>query len=162
MSAVLLAVFDNHEAAEGVRTDLVRDGFPTDRVELTAGCEPGRAALEPASSPHGRFLQYFRALLCEEHEAQYVVQLTECIERGAATITVHPRGPVETARVAEIFKHAHPTQVVQHDLHNQSFEHAAARQARPWVHAFWLEPVHDVHCIYCRMFEHSPSEHSSG
>jgi hypothetical protein len=111
MSAVLLAVFDNHEAAEGVRTDLVRDGFPTDRVELTAGCEPGRAAL---------------------------------------------------ARVAEIFTHAHPTQVVQHDLHNQSFEHAAARQARPWVHAFWLEPVHDVHCIYCRMFEHSPSEHSSG
>jgi hypothetical protein len=160
MSAVLLAVFESHATAEGVRTALVRDGFPTDRVELTAGCEPGRAALQPAASPHAKFLQYYRSLLCEEHEAQYAEQLTECIERGAATITVHPRGPVETARVAQIFGHAQPTRVVTHDLHNQAFEHAAARQARPWVQAFWLEPVEDVHCIYCRLFEHSTHEHT--
>ncbi len=160
MSAVLLAIFENHAAAEGVRTELVRDGFPTDRVELTAGCEPGRAALQPANSPHGQFLQYYRTLLCEEHESLYVEQLTECIERGAATITVHPRGPVETARCAQIFKHANATQVMQHDLHNQSFEHAAARQSNPWLRAFWLEPAHDVHCIYCRLFEHLPAEHS--
>jgi hypothetical protein len=32
MSAVLLAVFNDYEAAERVRIDLVRDGFPTDRV----------------------------------------------------------------------------------------------------------------------------------
>ena len=159
MSAVLVAVFDDHQTAEGVRTDLVRDGFPTDRVELTAGCEPGRAALQPALSLHDKFLQHFRSLLCDAHEALYAQELTDCIERGAATITVHPRGPVETARCAEIFKHAHPTQVVQHDLHNQSFEHAAARGASPWVRAFWLEPAHDVHCIYCRLFEHVPHEH---
>jgi hypothetical protein len=45
MSAVLLAVFNDYGAAERVRIDLVRDGFPTDRVEVTACCEPGRAGL---------------------------------------------------------------------------------------------------------------------
>ena len=60
MSAVLLAVFNNYEAADRVRLELVRDGFPTDRVELTAACEPGRAAYVPARPPddadygHGR------------------------------------------------------------------------------------------------------------
>ena len=43
MSAVLLAVFNDYEAAERVRLTLFRDGFPTDRVELTATCELGRA-----------------------------------------------------------------------------------------------------------------------
>jgi len=43
MSAVLLAVFDEYQVAERVRVELVRHGFPTDRIELTAGCEPGRA-----------------------------------------------------------------------------------------------------------------------
>jgi hypothetical protein len=51
MSAVLLAVFSDYETAERVRTTLVRDGFPTDRVELTAHGDLGRAALEPATSP---------------------------------------------------------------------------------------------------------------
>ena len=36
MSAVILAVFNDYETAERVRVMLVRDGFPTDRVELTA------------------------------------------------------------------------------------------------------------------------------
>jgi hypothetical protein len=55
MSAVLLAVFNDYEAAERVRIELVRDGFPTDRVELTACCEPGRAGLLPGDSPHEKF-----------------------------------------------------------------------------------------------------------
>src|SRR5438034_279196 len=53
MSAVLLAVFNDYETAERVRVTLVRDGFPTDRVELTAACELGRAGFEPADSLHG-------------------------------------------------------------------------------------------------------------
>jgi hypothetical protein len=31
MSAIILAVFDDHPVAERVRVSLVRDGFPTDR-----------------------------------------------------------------------------------------------------------------------------------
>jgi len=62
MSAVLLAVFNDYEAAERVRLTLFRDGFPTDRVELTATCELGRAGCEPADSVHGKCVQYFRTL----------------------------------------------------------------------------------------------------
>jgi hypothetical protein len=40
MSAVLLAMFNQYKIAERMRVELVRDGFPTDRVELTASCEP--------------------------------------------------------------------------------------------------------------------------
>jgi len=63
MSAVLLAVFNDYEAAERVRVLLVRDGFPTDRVELTASCEMGRAGCEPADSLHGKCVQYFRTTI---------------------------------------------------------------------------------------------------
>jgi hypothetical protein len=54
MSAVLLAVFNDYDAADRVRVTLVRDGFPTDRVHLTAACELGCAGLEPASSAHAK------------------------------------------------------------------------------------------------------------
>ena len=47
MSAVLLAVFNDYACADQVRMDLFHDGFPTDRVELTACCELGRAAYHP-------------------------------------------------------------------------------------------------------------------
>ena len=57
MSAVLLAVFNRFEDAERVRTRLVQDGFPTDRVELTATTEKGRAGLQPASTAESQFLQ---------------------------------------------------------------------------------------------------------
>ena len=36
MSALVVALYDNHAAAERVRTRLVQEGFPTDRVELTS------------------------------------------------------------------------------------------------------------------------------
>ena len=49
MGAVLLAVFKNHASAERVRSGLIRDGFPTDRVELTSQAEPGQAGIEPAA-----------------------------------------------------------------------------------------------------------------
>ncbi|TLY54071.1 MAG: hypothetical protein E6K50_04800, partial [Gammaproteobacteria bacterium] len=72
MSAVLLAVFNEYGVADRVRTRLVGDGFPTDRVELTASCEPGRAALHPAASARARFAQYFLTLLNEDEERPFV------------------------------------------------------------------------------------------
>jgi len=57
MSAVLLAVFNEYGGADRVRTRLVGDGFPTDRVELTACCEPGRAGLHRAASARARVAQ---------------------------------------------------------------------------------------------------------
>ena len=108
MSAVLLAVFNDYDAADRVRMELVRDGFPTDRVELTAVCEPGRAGLQPAASAHDRFMQYYRTLFKTEEDFLYVEGLTDRIDCGAATVTVHPRGAIETSRASQILESGSP------------------------------------------------------
>ena len=136
MSAILLAVFDDHSVAERVRVSLVRDGFPTDRVELTASCEPGQAGLGPADSPRDKFVQYFGVLFTREHQRHYAEQLAERVEKGAATITVHPRGAIETARALVILEDAGALQVFSHDLTNQILKHAPARRELPWIRNF--------------------------
>jgi len=156
MSAVLLGVYADHETAERVRTDLVMDGFPTDRVELTDCIELGRAGLEPALSLHEKFVQYFRTLFCFEQDRHYADLLAERVESGAATITVHPRGAVETLRATEILRSDGLRELAEHDLANQAFEHAAAHRDCPWIRYFWLEEIEgQPSCLYCRLFEHS-------
>jgi hypothetical protein len=152
MSAVLLAVFNEFGAAERVRTRLVGDGFPTDRVELTASCEPGRAGLHPAASARAKFAQYFRTLLSEDDERPFVELRAERVEGGAATIAVHPRGAIETARAAEILETEGALEVVGHDLENQTFEYAASRGDGYWVRHFMLDNPSGADCIYCRLF----------
>ena len=153
MSAILLAVFHDHPLAERVRVSLVRDGFPTDRVELTACCEPGRAGLGPADSPYDRFVQYFGVLFTLEGEQGYPEQLAEHLEKGAATITVHPRGAIETARALAILEDAGAVEVIPHDLANQLLERAAAKHEHPWIRNFWIDIASETDCIYCRLFE---------
>jgi hypothetical protein len=152
MSAVLLAVFNEYGAAERVRTRLVGDGFPTDRVELTASCELGRAGLHPAASARAKFVQYFGTLLSEDDERPFVELLAERVEGGAATVAVHPRGTIETARAAEILETDGAVEVVGHDLENQTFEHAASRADGYWVRHFMLDNPSGADCIYCRLF----------
>jgi hypothetical protein len=152
MSAVILAVFDEYAAADRVRTRLVADGFPTDRVELTSSVEPGRAGVQPAGSSRAKFVQYFRTLLSQEDERPFVEGLAERVEGGAATITVHPRGAIETERAAEILEHEGAVEVVGHDLEHQSFEHAASRTEGYWVRHFMLDNPTGADCIYCRLF----------
>jgi hypothetical protein len=160
MSAVLLAVFGQYGDAERVRIKLVSDGFPTDRVELTAAAEPGRAGLHPAGSRRARFAQYFRTLLTEEDERELADALAEQVEVGrAATITVHPRGAIETARAAEILQDEGAVEVVAHDLENQSFEYAASRGEGYWVRHFMLDNPTGADCIYCRLFPTHKHEH---
>src|SRR5437867_2503388 len=108
MSSIILAVFNDYETAERVRVALFRDGFPTDRVELTAPCEMGRAGCEPAETPHDKCVQYFRTLLRDEGEKHYPEMLAQRIDNGGATVTVHPRGTIETKRATEILTEAHP------------------------------------------------------
>jgi hypothetical protein len=153
MSAVLLAIFDNYSTAERVRTELFQDGFPTDRYELTACCEPGRASLQPGASEHDKFITYFRTVLPAAEDRHFAEEFAERLDGGAACITVHPRGPVETLRAREILALAGPTAIAQHDISSQALEHAAARAARPWISHFWVENHSNAHCIYCALFE---------
>jgi hypothetical protein len=146
-------VFNDYEAAQRVRLELVRDGFPTDRVELTAACEPGRAGLQPAELPHDKFMQYFRTLFKADDDFLYVEDLVERVDCGAATVTVHPRGDIETTRATRIIQSADPAEVTHRDLGNQGFERAAARGEQPWIKHLWVEWKGDSHCIYCRLFD---------
>jgi len=133
MSAVLLGIFNEYRVAELVRTELVRDGFPTDRVELTAGREPGRAGLEPADSPHGRLVQYFRVLFTFEDERHYAEDLAERVDNGDAIITVHPRGSMETRRATQILANAGAVQLISHDLAKQSPPWTVSKLIRRWI-----------------------------
>jgi len=159
MSAVLLAVFSEYDAAERVRVALVQDGFPTDRVELTAHRDLGRAGLEPADSPHGKCVQYFGTLLASEDEQHFPEALAEQIDNGAATVAVHPRGALETARAAEILRKANPADLLEHDLSNHGWERAAAKTDGYWIRHVWLESSPETDCIYCRLFPSKPHAH---
>jgi hypothetical protein len=160
MSAVLLAVFGRSGDAERVRTKLVSDGFPTDRVELTSSAEPGRAGVQPGSSQRGKFSRYFRTLLSQDDEREFAEALAERVEHGkAATIAVHPRGAIETARAAEIFHDEGAVEVVAHDLANQTFERAASRGEGYWVRHFMLDNPTGADCIYCRLFPAHKHQH---
>ncbi len=159
MSAVLLAVFNDFEAAHRVRLQLVRDGFPTDRVELTAACEPGRAGYMPAELLRGKFVQYFRTLFKSDTDRAYVEVLAERLDGGAATVTVHPRGSIETDRAAKIIELAGPSEVTHRDLDAKRWEHAAAHGEQPWIKHLWLDLKGDAHCIYCRMFDSTHHQH---
>jgi hypothetical protein len=153
MSAFLLAVFNDYATAARVRTALVVDGFPTDRVELTADCDHGRAAFAPGGSTHDKFMLYFRTLFRREDEKLNAEHFTECVDCGAAIIAVHPRGIVETERATQILESAGPREVARHDLEHQTLEFAAARNATPWARNFWVESSNHPDCIYCWMYE---------
>jgi len=153
MSAVLLAVFNDFETAERARLALFRDGFPTDRIELTARSEPGRGASDPALSLHDRLAQYFRTLFAHAEGAQHAHRLADRIERGACAITVLPRGDIEVQRAAQLLGFASPDELLERDLHAQSWEFAAAQRGLPWVRSLWVEsPPNAPHCVYCRLF----------
>jgi hypothetical protein len=158
MSAVLLAVFARSAQAEQVRTELVRDGFPTDRVELTARGETGRAGLQPADSRQAQLQQYFRTLFSREDERAFADLLADRVDEGAATtIAVHPRGDVETARAAQLLGGAGALELVGHDLDHQAFEHAAATSEGSWISHLAPPSADGADCVYCRLF---PQQHS--
>jgi hypothetical protein len=153
MSAVLLAVFGNFSEAERARTELVRDGFPTDRVELTARHEQGRAGLQPAASTQDKFVQYYRTLFDQDDERAFAETLAERVAAGsAATVTVHPRGDIETTRAAQILEDRGAQELVAHDLQNQSFERAASPRSISVVGQLLPDNPLRADCFYCWLF----------
>jgi hypothetical protein len=152
MSAVLLALFNRFSDAENVRTELVRDGFPTDRVELTASREKGRAGVQPAESSHGQFVQYFGTLFNQEDERGFVQELAKRVAGGnITTIAVHPRGDIETSRAIQILENQGALRLVAHDLQNQAFEHAASPETGSWLARLLPEHLGDAGRFYLRL-----------
>ena len=160
MSAVILAVFGALDVSDRARLALVHDGFPTDRVELTARGEPGPAGLEPGGSQHERFSQYFHVLFAGDEQPRQSERLARLVlEHGAATLAVLPRGQVEVRRAIELLSQAHPEEMLQHDLGKHALEGAASRHEAPWIRIFRLQHrAGEPDCIYCRLFPGSPHE----
>ena len=151
MSAVLLGVFDDYLVAERARIALVRDGFATDRVDVSANSEQGRARHVPAATAHERFFRHFWTLL-GERDLLAAEDLTRRVAQGAAVVTVHPRGTTETTRATQLLAEHGMSLLVEHDLANQRLERAAADHDSPaWVRHLWLEARPDTDCLYCRL-----------
>ena len=158
--AVLLGVFKDYETAERLLVGLVRDGFPTDRVELTCRHSPGRAGLLPAASLREKLAQYYSTLFAADDERPFGVKLASRVEDGAVTVTVHPRGLVEATRAVQLIKEAGPEEVAEHDMANHAMERAAGTSEGAWIRNFWIPESNEYHCIYCRMF--GTTAHSHG
>ncbi len=126
MSAVLAALFPSHGIAERVRTQLVQDGFPTDRVELASPEEGGHAELVPAQTKRERLSLHFKQLFPSSEDAEAREALCRGILEGRAVIAVHPRGDIETQRAIEILEQAGPVELRATDLENQPMERAAS------------------------------------
>ncbi len=134
MSAILVAVFNDHATATAVRTRLVNDGFPTDRVELTSCQELGQAKLVPRDSLGEKLTEYFRNLFQtgDNPDGETSVNLFQrAVLEGKAALAVHPRGDVETHRALQILNDAGPVELRGTDLQNQTLEYAAAEGETP-------------------------------
>ena len=143
MSALVAALFENHAAAERVRTALVSEGFPTDRVQLSSELEPGQAALGPSAKPSRQLHDYFKQFFDGDAEAQDVRAFAEGVQRGRGSIVVHPRGDIETQRALEILNASNPVLVREHDLDKQGMERAASPAPESMVERLVPDSIKD-------------------
>jgi hypothetical protein len=134
MSAVLVAVFNDHATAEDVRTALVKDGFPTDRVELTSSEELGQVNLVPREGAGEKLTEYFRQLFqggTPGSGERWVALFQRAVLDGKATVAVQPRGDLETQRSLQLLNQGGPVELRGVDLKNQPLEHAATDAETP-------------------------------
>ena len=140
MSAVLVAAFNDHATADAVRTRLVKDGFPTDRVELTSCQELGQVKLVPRASVGEKLTEYFAKLFQSGGNGERSARLFQrAVLDGKATIAVQPRGDIETQRALELLNDAGPVELRGADLDNQTLEHAATETETPVI--TWMGKV---------------------
>jgi hypothetical protein len=134
MSAVLVAAFKDHATADDVRTALVKEGFPTDRVELTSSEELGQANLVPREGLGEKLTEYFRKLFQRGTPGgdERWVSLFQCaVLDGKAAVAVQPRGDLETQRALQLLNQGNPVELRGVDLQNQPLEHAATNAETP-------------------------------
>jgi hypothetical protein len=109
MSPVIVALFDDYGIAERVRTELVADGIPTDRVELTSLLETGQADAEPGDAFVARVANYFHTLLDQDGQHNGDAdELARRVRGGNSAITVHPRLEYEFDSARRILHRNHP------------------------------------------------------
>jgi len=133
MGAVLVALYSDHAAASAVRTQLVTEGFATDRVQLTSSEEPGPAGLTPSDDTHTQLREYFAQIFPDNHESGDLEAFAEGIARGNAAVVIHPRGAVEVEQATKILSRSQPVRLAQHALEDQTLERAASHDGETIV-----------------------------
>jgi hypothetical protein len=134
MSAVLVAAFKDHTTGEDVRTALVKEGFPTDRVELTSSEELGQVNLVPREAVGEKLTEYFRKLFqrgAADSGGRWVPLFQRAVLDGKAVVAVQPRGDLETQRALQLLNQGDPVELRGVDLQNQTLEHAASATETP-------------------------------
>jgi hypothetical protein len=126
MAAVIVALYEDYATAERVRTQLVKDGFPTDRVELTSSHEPGQAGAMPGDALSQKLEEYFRTLFEEDQNGGYAHYFAERVLQGSNAITVHPRGEAEFERGTQILERYDPVELERQGTDETEMEHARA------------------------------------
>jgi hypothetical protein len=114
MQDLIVALYDDISAATRARTELVKDGFATDRVRLTSAQEHGQADVGPAEAFKKNVDDYFRTLSADEAAAQKLNEFARAVVDGASTVTVHPRGEEEIRRAEEILGREKPREVYRY------------------------------------------------
>jgi hypothetical protein len=114
MTPVIVAIYDDFGAAERVRTELVADGFPTDRVELTSKAESGQADAEPGDTYWHKVSNYFHAIFDQTGNYASADQFADRVRNGGAAITVHPRTDYEMDSARTILQNNHPVDFREH------------------------------------------------
>ena len=133
MADIIVALFKEGTEAEAARTDLVRMGFATDRVDVSSKAVPGRALHAPLDGGGSRFHGFFKTLLANSTIADEAESLADQVDQGSTALLIHPRGRVELHEVNEVLER-HPAEVVKRDC-RQSIaptpvvgEHAAGKR----------------------------------
>jgi hypothetical protein len=117
MTPVIVALFDDYGIADRVRTELVADGLPTDRVELTSLLETGQADSQPGDVFVARLSNYFHTLLDQGGERSGDAEgFARRVRSGNSAVTVHPRTDYEIDSVRTILHRNEPV-AVQEILH---------------------------------------------
>jgi hypothetical protein len=111
MTPVIVALYDDFAVAQRVRTELVKDGFPTDRVELTSKAESGQADAEPGDTYWLKVSNYFHAIFDQTGDDAYADQFADRVRNGSSAITVHPRSDDEMDSARTILRNNHPADV---------------------------------------------------
>jgi hypothetical protein len=112
MTPLIVALFDDYGIADRVRTELVAEGLPTDRVELTSLVETGQADAEPGDAYLARLSNYFHTLLDQGEERNGEAdELARRVRSGNSAITVHPRADWEIDSVRAILHRNKPIAV---------------------------------------------------
>lgn len=112
MTPVIVALFDDYGVADRVRTQLVAEGLPADRVELTSLLETGQADAEPGDAFVARPSNHFHTLLDQDEERQGEAEaLAHRVRRGNSAIAVHPRTDYEIDSARQILRRHRPLAV---------------------------------------------------